>query len=391
MAEVSILRIDHAGKPMCILAYDAQNNDCKTSHVIDWSDPRLTDLELYILVPANWVYHTKTQVASKNSELLAKSIPFAVEEELSNEVEDNYFAFRLNQDDSQSVIAIEKTHLNLLNEKIESNHLNVKAIHSEIDWLPVEPSSVSIWSDSETGLLKFDKNHAMRVPHSQIGQLLPVFAGEKQKIICNQGTALKIDGMSVKNQLTVISCCQYLLTGDAINLYIDDIKTAQSDATSSTWKSVLMLSGLLVVSWCFIQGFQWYSLSQSINEIKEKQKNLLLQNYSDVVSSELVDPFAGLQSRLKINNANSIQNKSMLITVVDKLGQTLKQQNAVKLNGMRLVDQKIELQIMAPNMTVINDFHQLLQQYANDFTVRVGVNELNDDNTFKSILTVVPR
>ncbi len=391
MAQFSILRIDHAGMPLCLLAYDAQSNECKISSVTEWSDKRLFGLELYILVPATWVYHTRTQVASKNSELLIKSIPFAVEEELSNEVEDNYYAFRLNEDNSQSVIAIERTHLNILNGKIESNQLNVKAIHSEVDWLPIESSSVSMWSDSETALLKFEDNHAMRVPHLQINQLLPVFALEKQQVICNAATELSYDDLPIKKQLTAANCCQYLLTNDAINIYIDEIKTAQSETTSSTWKSVLILSGLLVISWCLIQGFQWYSLNQSINELKEQQRNLLLQSYPDVVSSELVDPFAGLQSRLKTNNIQSPQNKNMLITVIDKLGQTLKQQNAVKLNGMRLIDQKMELQIMAPNMTVINDFHQLLQQHANDYTVRIGVNELSDDNTFKSILTMVPR
>ncbi|VAW45430.1 hypothetical protein MNBD_GAMMA02-1112, partial [hydrothermal vent metagenome] len=351
----------------------------------------LSGVALHILVPASWVYHTQTHVASKNTELLAKSIPFAIEEELSNEVEDNYYAFRLNEDGSQYVIAIEKVHLNQLNDQIESHHLDVEAIHSEVDWLPAQPTEVSIWSDAGTALLKLGQDQAMRVANSQINQLLAVFGQDKQQIICNEAAVIDYADLPIKNNLTAADCCRYLLSQNAINLYIDEIKTKQSESNSGSRGVLKMLLGLLIVSWFLVQGIQWYALQQSIADIKQLQKELFTQNYPNAAPSELVDPFAALQSRLKIKNAPSTQNQSMLIVAIDKLGQTLKQQQSVKLNGLRLVDQKMELQIVAPNMTVINDFHQLLQQYASDYSVQIGVNELGDDNTFKSILTMVPR
>ncbi len=391
MSITSILRIDHDGKPQCLYSCDAQGDNWKTSQVNQWSSQSLSLDDLCILVPATWVYHSHTQVASKNTELLAKSIPFAIEEELSNDVEDNYFAFRLNEDGSQHVIAIEKNHLDLLNQQIETHGLSVKAIHSEVDWLPVNDGEVSIWCDSETALLKLDQNEAMRVTNSQINQLLPVFAQDKQLINCNDDTVFDYSDLPVENGLFVADCCQYLLSQNAINLYIDEIRTKQSETSSQSWRGVKILLGLLAVSWMLIQGIQWYALKQSITEIKQQQQNLLIQTYPNAVASELIDPFAALQSRLKINNAQSTKNQSILINAVDKLGQTLKQQKLIKLNALRLVDQKMELQIAAPSMTIINDFHQLLQQYANDYSVQIGVNELADDNTFKSILTMVPR
>ena len=391
MAITSILRIDHDGKPLCLYGYDAQSDVCNTTLVNQWSSDSLSKLELRILVPASWVYHTQTHVASKNNELLVKSIPFAIEEELSNEVEDNYYAFLLNEDGSQHVIAIEKDHLNQLNEQIEKYQLDVVAINSEVDWLPADAADVSIWSDSQSALLKLGQDQAMRVANSQINQLLPVFAHDKQQIICNESAVIDYPDLPIKKDLTAADCCRYLLQHNAINLYLDEIKSKQSETTSHSWVGIQLLLGLLLISWVLVQGIQWYALKQSIAEIKQQQMNVFRQNYSDAAPSELVDPFAALQSRLKIKNANSTQNKSMLIAAVDKLGQTLQQQQAVKLTGLRLVDQKMELQIEAPDLTVINDFQQLLQQYANDYSVQIGVNELSDDNTFKSILTMVPR
>ena len=397
MTKSLILRIDHGGKPLCLYRYDAQDKTCEVHHLNEWDDKLLkshsqgTTTDLIILVPASWVYHSQTSIASKNTELLAKSIPFAIEEELSNEVEDNYCAFRINEDGTQDVIAIEKTYINQLNEQIKNHQLSVDKIYSEVDWLPLSQEGISVWSDADTSVIKLNESQAMSVATSQISQLLPIFAQDKQHIDCNDSAVTDFGDLPVKESLTAAACCEYLLNHHVINLYVDEIKVKQTVRAAESWQTVKVLVSVLVLSWVVIQGIQWYGLNQSIAETKLQQVNLFKQNYPNAAPSELVDPFAALQSRLKIQNSNLTQDRSMLISAVDKLGQTLQQQQTVKLNGIRMVDQKMELQIEAPTMTVINDFHQLLQQFANSFSVQIGVNELSDDNTFKSIITMVPR
>lgn len=393
----SILRINHQGMPQCLYRYDVQNKKCELNELNQWTDQALVrvsqeaNADLTVLVPASWVYHSQTQVASKNTELLTKSIPYAIEEELSNDVEDNYYAFKINDDGTQSVIAIEKTYIIQLNEALESHGIEVETINSEVDWLPVAENSISIWSDSKTALFKMDANQAMRIAPSQINQLLPVFAQDKQQVICNDKSIIDYSELPIEQRLTAADCCAYLSNHEPINLYVDEIKAKQNEQSIDSWQTVKILVGVLALSWFVIQGIQWYGLNQSIAEIKQQQVNLFKQSYPNAVPSELVDPFAAIQSRLKKQNSQTTQDQSMLIAAVDNLGQTLSKQQSVILNGLRMIDQKMELQIAAPNMTAINDFHQLLQQHANDFSVQIGVNELGDDNTFKSILTMVPR
>ncbi len=391
MLKHSILRIDHAGKPLCIYQQDAASQNWIKTNVSDWSDDRLSQHEWLILVPATWVYHSRTEVASKNLELLAKSIPFAIEEELSNDVESNYFAFKLNQDGSQDVIAIEKAHLNELNRQISQQSLRVASIHSEVDWLPSLEGAVTIWSDSNSSLIRFGTAQAMRVSNPQIKQLLPVFAQDLQTIICNDTELLGQQQLPAKQQLSVAVCCDHLLQHPAIDLYVDELKTQDVVDQPNPWRKVKWMASLLVISWVMIQMYQWYSLQAAIDDIKQQQQNILVENFPNAAAAELVDPFAALQSRLQLQSAQSAQGNNVLIDAIDKLGQTVQQQKQVKLTGLRLVDQKVELQIVAPTMTVINDFHQLLQQYAIDYMVQIGVNELGDDNTFKSIISMVRR
>ncbi len=387
----SILRIDEDASPVCLYTYDAQNNSCTKDVITEWKDSKLSAKELIILVPASWVYHSQVQVASKNIEILNKSIPFAIEEELSNEVDDNYFAFKINTDGTQQVIAIEKKHLDHLLQILATHQLTVGSIHSEVHWVPQHKNKVNIWSDAESSLLNIGVGQSMRVANHQIEQLLPVFAQDMKAVVCNQTSKINYTALPIEESLNETICCQTLLNNTNINLYIDEVKNQESEEQANSWKSVYGLIAVLLLSWVVIQSIQWISLNQSIEEISNQQKELFRQNYPNAVQAELVDPFAALQSRLKIQNAQSATGPNILIDAVDQIGKSLQTQPVVKLVGLRMVDQKIELQIVAPSMTVINGFHQLLQNNASQFTVQIGVNELGDDQIFKSILTMVPR
>ncbi len=385
------MRINAEGSPRCLYAYDAQSQACSTTAVEAWDDEQLSSLSLLILLPASWLYHTQTQVASKNNELLSKSIPYAVEEELSNEVEDNYFAFKLNEDGTQNVVAIEKQRLDQVNEQIKAQQLNVVGIYSEVDWIPAKATVISIWSDAENSLLRFGVDQAMNVPNHQINQLLPVFGQQANSILCNQAALISSQELPVKEGLSEAVCCQYLIQQQAVNLYVDELKQGRVDQEQDSWRLVKWLTAVLMLSWLGIQLFQLTRLSQDIDAIKQQQKDLFQQNHPDAANAELMDPFAALQSRLKINDSQPDGRRNVLIEAVHHLGMASQQQQQISINGLRLIDQQLEIQIAAANMTQINGFHQSLQSLAPEFTVRIGVNELADDSTFKSTLTMVPR
>ena len=77
--------------------------------------------------------------------------------------------------------------------------------------------------------------------------------------------------------------------------------------------------------------------------------------------------------------------------MVHHLGAVTQTMKNVQISDMRLVSEKLEIQISAPNLSIINNFHQQLQAAAYNFDVKIGVNELSDDNVYKSILTVTAR
>lgn len=391
MVNQHILRIGEDGLPQSLIQFDAQNLSCQVTAVQQWSDAELAQHELVLLLPASWLYHSVTHVASKNSELLVKSVPFAIEEELSNEVEDNYFAFVLNADGSQSVAAIEKSYLDRVLAACQQQGLRIKAIHSEVDWLPAEPAVITLWQDESSSLVRFGMDTAVRIGNDQVEQLLPVYAHNMQKLVVNAGHAILFKELPIEVGLDESRCVQHLTQHPAIDLYVEALKSGPADDQQSSWRLVVVLMAVLLLSWIVVQSIQWWSLSKDVEQLQLQQTELLQQVFPDAAGAELLDPFAALQSRMQLQNTSGGGDSALILDAVEFLGRTNQQQPTINIDGLRLVEQKMEIQISGPDMKAINDFHQALQQHAFAYQVQIGVNELTENNDFKSILTMVPR
>lgn len=390
MSDQYILRVGSEGKPECLLTFDAQSS-CHKKTVNQWADVSLRGKPLVLLLPGNWFYLTQTQVPSKSPDVLEKSIPFAVEEELSNEVEDNYFAFQQVAEGIQDVVAVEKNLLDQIGLAIQTHGLEVAAIYSEYDWLPKDENAIVLWFQESYALIRFGSDQVMRVSHQQINQLIPLFKGPINQISTNQPESVDQIELIIKDQLTEVNCKEYLENHPAIDLYIDAIKESKTSQNSDSWKTVYSLLALLMLSWLGIQFYQLAMLSLEIKDLKRQQENIFITSFPDAAPAELVDPFAAIRSRMQLKSNQLSSSQPILLDTMQFIGLVNQSIKQVQVNGIRLVNKQMEIQISAPNITTINQFHQQLQLSAYDYRVQIGVNELGEDSIYKSIITVVPR
>lgn len=387
MSLTHLLRINTDGEPIALYQFDASSNSCHEQAVNGWSDASLKQVELTLIVPAQWVYQTRTQVASKSDDILKKSIPFAVEEELSNELEDNFFAYRAQADGSQQVVAIQKASLSALHQKITELGLQVAHIYSEHGWLPADEHLVHVWMEKTSCLIRFGMNQIMFVSPEQVAQLVPVFASAGAELVSN--AKLKLPDHPIKRPLKLAECVREVVQGEHIDLWVDELKHQRQEQRQSSWRAVWVLSAVVLFSWLGIRFYQYQQLDAIVNDLQQQQLNILLSSFPDAAAVELNDPFAAIKSRLQ--RLTGQQQPAVLLDAVHGIGQVSQQQNQVLLRGLRLSNGVLEIQITAPSMSVINQFHQALQNTLPRYRVLIGVNELNDDNQFKSILTMEAR
>ena len=102
MADFLLIHIDTQLSITQVISYDKYQNKAVQLSPQTVQSKLATKPEVILMVPASWVYLTQTNIASRSADILEKSIPYSIEDELVNDVEDNYYAWQAQSDHSQT-------------------------------------------------------------------------------------------------------------------------------------------------------------------------------------------------------------------------------------------------------------------------------------------------
>ncbi|KAA3638991.1 MAG: hypothetical protein DWP95_11495 [Proteobacteria bacterium] len=389
MADFLLVHIDNQLDITQVITYDKAENTASRLPVEAFKSVLSNKTEVIILVPASWVYLTHSRVASRSADILEKSIPYSIEDELVNDVEDNYYAWKISTPEQQSVAVISKEKRHQLNQFIKKHHLNVSGIYSEAVFCPAKQHHLSLWQDGNKLLLRFSLDATMVSSEQQLPALISAFGDDCQHLLTNNPDVVDGHQFESVKSLDLADCCAYLVADKEVNLYRGDDRDSEQEHKSISWIKPLMAIGFLAISWLFINVYQGWQLATDIANIKKQQQEILTDKFGQLSQTEQRDPFAAMQSRLKQAN-NQNQPNNILLDGFHFLGEANRQQQSVEISGIRLFDNNLEIQITAPTISDINNYRQQLQNLANDYRVNIGVNELSD-GVYQSILTMKAR
>lgn len=380
-----IVKLDNKGDAKRWYQFHVDKNECQHQEINGWS--ALPQEHGYILLlPAAWIYQSNTTVPSKNLDVLKQSVPFAIEEELSNDLADNHVAFSVVGDKQQQVSVLAWSHLDALKDSINQHQLQISAIHSEADFCPSEEGQVVVVFDGDDALMTIGKDQTMTLKRTEVEDMLGVFATD-----CAQARSNDSSWQAAEKQMLPpvqwLECCQRLLQANTVDLLPDQWLIGTKESTHQhRWLTLWSL--LLFLSWSGIQIFQHQQASNAIESIQAEQLQLLQQHFPDAGGSELIDPYAAWQSRLKRMNQSSNQAQSALVAATHAIGAVMNQMRGqIDLRSLRLVEKNMEVAITADSLTLINRFQQQLQDQNLGFKVMVGVNE-QDQGRFNSVITM---
>ncbi len=387
MSELHILRLNQKGEPSH--AYHAGNEklSARVGSISSWTEVE-KNLSWTLLLPSPWVYQTETHVPSKSNEVLKQSIPFAVEEEISNEVEDNHFAFTALSENKQKVSVIAHAQMALIKSKVKQHDIKVDRIHSEVDFCPKAAHTATVWQSGDQILLCIGETEHISIERGQLSDMLPVFAADLEFIQSNQS----LEGVDIKHlkhqvDFDLPQCFAALSGAHVVNIKPHNWLQENNSSQPKQNKLLLVLTLLLILSWSGIKFYQHHGIDQQIESLQLEQLNMFQERFGDASGSELADPFAALQSRMQRVNQNQATT-SPLIDALHYLGRAMQNHRQhIEIMALRLVEQKLEIQLTAESMTQINAFQKSLQQAALTFKVLIGVNE-QDAGRFKSVITM---
>lgn len=392
MAETVLVQLAKDLTPVRVYVYDDEQPNTQIIEDQQTVEQQLqVAKDVIVLLPNSWVYLTMSRVPSKSAEVLKQSIPYSIEDELANEVEANDYAWFSHSEKLQAVAVISQKKRQAVYQWIKQRRLPVKAIYSEVVFCPAKTDCLVVWQQQDQVLVRFGVAASMVCESAQLPELVTAFAGDLNCVWSNQPVAAVPETFKVKPPLTLNDCCAYLVNQPPEpNLLKPEFFIETSKQQQKLGKRVVALALLLLLSWIFISGIQAYQLSSHIKQLKTSQQQLLSATFGQLSPTEQNDPFAALQSRLKQFSQSSNRPQNTLLDGLYYLGETRAQIKTVELNGLRLFDNQLEIQISAPRIAHINQFQQQLQTLAGDYAVNIGVNELSD-GVYQSILTMKPR
>ncbi len=389
MADFLLIHIDNQFDITHLISYDKAHNKAQSLDTAQLKSVRTAKTDVILLVPATWVYLTTTEIASRSPDILEKSIPYSIEDELVNDVEDNYYAWKVQSEHQQNVAVIAKNRRHQINDFIRKHELPVTAIYSEAVFCPAKESQLTLWQDNDRWLLRFGLDTAMVASPQQAPELINVFGQNCKHLLTNNPEAIATEQFKTVTTLALADCCAHVMSGREVNLYRGEDKDRVNEHAAASWLKPLLAAGFLLISWLFVTLYQSWQLSSDISDLKKQQQAILEKSFGSLSPTEQRDPFAAMQSRLQ-QTSNRDQPNPILLDGFYFLGEARRQQPTIDIKGIRLFDNNLEIQVTAPAISDINTYREQLQNLATNYRVNIGVNELTD-GVYQSILTLKPR
>lgn len=389
MPDFLLIHINNQFDITQLITYDKDRHQARQLSADDFKSVVTAKTDIILIIPAAWVYMTESHVASRSADILQKSIPYSIEEELVNDVEDNYYAWNSVSEHQQQVAVISKTKRHQINDFIKKHQLKLSGLYSEAVFCPAKQDQLTLWQDTDRILLRFGPDTAMVTNQQQLPQLISAFGQNCHQLLTNNPEVIDTTAFKTVSSLQLADCCGHLISGQEVNLYRGEDQDTEQQQTPVKLLKPLLAAGVLIISWLTVNIYQAWQLSSDITTLKSQQQQILKDKFGSISATEQRDPFAAMQSRLKQISERDRPSNSLLDGFYF-LGEARRQHPQIELKNIRLFDDQLEIQVTAPAISDINSYRQQLQNLAGEYRVNIGVNELTD-GVYQSILTMTPR
>jgi len=394
MSEYVIVRINDKLIPEFQIRFKISENTAFKSKVLSWEDIKLKKHEKLILIlSANLILTTEIQIPSKSEEVIRKSIPFALEEEIATDVEENHFSYMHLTDQMFLVSVISKKIMDQLLEHLAKADLVCDELYSEIFTIPFNKNKLSLCNIDDKYIVR-DRLLGTTIDNSSLSTYLNLskqkevvyYTNKLDKDLKDISLIKQIESIDIKSEfLQAIT----ITSNKSINLFQGEYsQNIDRKKTVNPWKKLIILSSILFLSWMGTHIYQIWKLSFEIDKLKNDQKKLMLNVIPNASKVEINDPYSAFQSKLKLTqNSEHSSNNQGFIIALSYLGKTLSQHKNIQVESLRLRDTKLEVKLLAKDVNQLNQFQLNLKNSALTMRVVTGTRDSTQDG-ISSIITM---
>lgn len=336
--------------------------------------------KLVLVIAGHSLLITSVDLPEGNIRTISSAIPYAMEEQIAEDVEDMHFVQgKRHSDGTIPVIAISKLYLtDLLRALAEASLYPTWAVAEPL-LLTWKENELSISIRDNVAIVRDDEISGYVCSTSQLPTLLTcsdtdmddletirvwqkdgefdinsLFAAGESRLIINENLSNFEHLTEFGQKHTQIN----ILHGFDV---LDSLKTS-----SGSWKPAVALSLAAVLLYFGTSGYYYYSLRQEINEVTQKSEELFRKTFPDV--KRLVQPLVQAQQKLDQRMAANGRATDGLLDLLLALGEAKQKNKSIEFKNLEYRQNSMVVHLEGKSVAQIEAFKQQLESDGNTNT-----------------------
>ena len=327
------------------------------------------------LVPAEETLLATVQMKTRNRQQLIKAIPFALEEELAEDVVNLHFALgERSGSDEFPVCAVAKTRMDAWQEEFNAAGIVPHALVPELLALPLTDQGWSVLLEDQRALVRTGSCSGFAVEPDNLGILLGHALEEFETLPesinihrCDKNADSRLPFTPPVEWNESRGCLLELLVAEfdtkrSLNLLQGDYSI--KDKAGSLLRPWRAAAALFVV-WLFIQVISgmtnYWQLSAKEHQLRADIERVFKETFPK--TTRMVNPRVQMEQRLQaLKKAQNSVNKSDFLALLLAGGQAINASRGVQIDTLNYRNGRLEISLMAADLQSLDGIKVRLQR-----------------------------
>ncbi len=353
------LHLPHAGRP------DASTTANTGS--LEHAAAAATGARVVMFAPASELILLHAQVPGRNRARMLQALPYALEEQLAEDVERLHFAAGEEDENGIAVAIVAKTKLDAWLSMLHAVGIEPDAIVPDVMAVPWHQGQWSVVLDGEHCLVRTGTASGWAAERENLPNLLRIAFGNaaspEQLALYGRPDEKRtsdLDSLAVPLQWqsysrdTLVLLAEHFRPGSSINLLQGAYRRLGETANSGRrWRGVAALGAILIAVQLGTLFAENHRLEQRTARTAKQIDDLFRADFPDI--KRLVNAKAQMQQQLEaLRNAARGPRNSDFLQLLQYAGPSLHQTDKVELRRLHYADQRLDVELGAPDFQTLD-------------------------------------
>lgn len=365
MSETLLIRLDSEANPRDWALLDAEGQ--MVGEVQQGELPPVINRRVTVLVPADDVVLTHARVPGRNRQRVLQAVPYALEEQFAEDIENLHFAVGSGSAElGYPVAVVSRSRMDGWVAGLKSLGLAPEAMYAEVQTLPLSSDGWTLLIEGDRALARTGAHGGFATDLSMIGTLFGLYAGREnapERVNVYGDTVVDlgvIEAFSVEESRPPLAWMAVgLAQGGGVNLLQGSYSFREDiGALLRPWRATAALLVACCVFALVAVGVDNFRLEKQQAEMSTQIEQLFRTTFPEV--QRVVNARAQMEQALRRLERQTGGASTEFLALLGETGDVLQRTRGVQVSGASFRDGRLDLELAADNLQVLDELKQAL-------------------------------